>query len=309
MPTARRNLNRSLRRRAPARGAIVRKDRGRCCAASLGKCRSQHNLKRRSCTRLGIISKDPIGFAAGDANLYRYVGNQPTSRVDPSGLSWIDKIAKGIDGGWLILKSGKTLRLSYSQFAGKDVTLKMLKDAGSTVKEATLKCVKEKFWDNVAVHYDEFAQPDFGPFAEYVASGLKLTGNHPDDVRKFLEELKKQLSPEEYKNLVDNLSDFRLHHHSDDTMMVVDKNLHIAFPHTGSSSILRKLGSLGFVIVSPGLYEIDKCIKEDPNNALEITDEEVIGTAVIDVLRWFDPFLEAHWNYLMKYGVPQSPKY
>ena len=32
------------------------------------------------------ISKDPIGFAAGDANLYRYVGNQATTLTDPSGL-------------------------------------------------------------------------------------------------------------------------------------------------------------------------------------------------------------------------------
>ncbi len=32
------------------------------------------------------ISKDPIGFAAGDSNLYRYVGNNPTNATDPSGL-------------------------------------------------------------------------------------------------------------------------------------------------------------------------------------------------------------------------------
>ena len=32
------------------------------------------------------LSQDPIGFAAGDANLYRYVGNGPTNATDPSGL-------------------------------------------------------------------------------------------------------------------------------------------------------------------------------------------------------------------------------
>ncbi|XZE43948.1 RHS repeat-associated core domain-containing protein [Pirellulaceae bacterium SH467] len=38
------------------------------------------------------LSQDPIGFAAGDANLYRYVGNGPTSATDPSGLAetWWD---------------------------------------------------------------------------------------------------------------------------------------------------------------------------------------------------------------------------
>jgi hypothetical protein len=29
---------------------------------------------------------DPLGFAAGDANLYRYVGNDPTDFTDPDGL-------------------------------------------------------------------------------------------------------------------------------------------------------------------------------------------------------------------------------
>ncbi len=32
------------------------------------------------------LSQDPIGFAGGDANLYRYVGNHPTMSVDPNGL-------------------------------------------------------------------------------------------------------------------------------------------------------------------------------------------------------------------------------
>jgi RHS repeat-associated protein len=32
---------------------------------------------------------DPLGFDAGDVNLYRFVGNGPTNRVDPSGLSWL----------------------------------------------------------------------------------------------------------------------------------------------------------------------------------------------------------------------------
>jgi RHS repeat-associated protein len=32
-----------------------------------------------------FISEDPIGFAAGDTNIYRYVANSPTNWVDPSG--------------------------------------------------------------------------------------------------------------------------------------------------------------------------------------------------------------------------------
>jgi len=33
-----------------------------------------------------FISNDPIGFEAGDANFFRYVGNGPTNATDPSGL-------------------------------------------------------------------------------------------------------------------------------------------------------------------------------------------------------------------------------
>ena len=33
-----------------------------------------------------FISSDPIGFAGGDLNLYRYVNNNPVNRTDPSGL-------------------------------------------------------------------------------------------------------------------------------------------------------------------------------------------------------------------------------
>ncbi len=41
-----------------------------------------------------FITKDPIGFAGGDVNLYRYVKNNPVNFVDPYGL-W-----RGILPGW-----------------------------------------------------------------------------------------------------------------------------------------------------------------------------------------------------------------
>lgn len=47
----------------------------------------QYNLNRWYDPAVGRwISEDPIGFAGGDANLSRYVGNQSTTANDPSGL-------------------------------------------------------------------------------------------------------------------------------------------------------------------------------------------------------------------------------
>ncbi|WP_146521937.1 RHS repeat-associated core domain-containing protein [Stieleria varia] len=47
----------------------------------------QYNRARYYDARTGSwISQDPIGFAAGDANLYRYVGNGVTGATDPTGL-------------------------------------------------------------------------------------------------------------------------------------------------------------------------------------------------------------------------------
>jgi len=46
-------------------------------------------------TGLGrFINRDPIGYNAGDVNLYRYVGNMPGIWVDPLGLQQIFQIGR-----------------------------------------------------------------------------------------------------------------------------------------------------------------------------------------------------------------------
>jgi len=47
-----------------------------------------------------FISRDPIGFAGGDVNVYAYVGNQPVMIKDPSGLA-------GIGGGMYYVFGGE----------------------------------------------------------------------------------------------------------------------------------------------------------------------------------------------------------
>ncbi len=49
----------------------------------------QNNLNRWYDAAVGRwLSEDPIGFAAGDGNLYRYVHNSPTFATDPIGLQF-----------------------------------------------------------------------------------------------------------------------------------------------------------------------------------------------------------------------------
>jgi RHS repeat-associated protein len=54
-----------------------------------------------------FISEDPIGFAAGDTNLYRYVGNSPVNWIDPSGLR---PRATPVDGDQSVFTGGGPLR-------------------------------------------------------------------------------------------------------------------------------------------------------------------------------------------------------
>jgi RHS repeat-associated protein len=48
-----------------------------------------------------FTTRDPIGFAAGDPNLQRYVGNSPSNATDPSGLAGDDALEWLTNGPWL----------------------------------------------------------------------------------------------------------------------------------------------------------------------------------------------------------------
>lgn len=60
----------------------------------------QNNLNRWYDAALGKwLSEDPIGFEGGDANLGRYVGNEPLRFVDPLGLDFSDAFLDALDTG------------------------------------------------------------------------------------------------------------------------------------------------------------------------------------------------------------------
>ncbi len=50
-----------------------------------------------------FISEDPIGFASGDFNWYRYVGNDPVDFLDPSGLDCISSCLLHYPYSWIYL--------------------------------------------------------------------------------------------------------------------------------------------------------------------------------------------------------------
>ena len=61
------------------------------------------------------LSQDPIGFAAGDANLFRYVGNRPITATDPSGLEYATLDEEYIALGGPTYVESDYLRLRMSQ--------------------------------------------------------------------------------------------------------------------------------------------------------------------------------------------------
>ncbi|MFT7579318.1 MAG: RHS repeat-associated protein [Myxococcota bacterium] len=56
-----------------------------------------------------FISEDPLGFDAGDSNLYGYAGGNPLSFVDPRGTSVASVVGAAIDQGMALLDKGKKL--------------------------------------------------------------------------------------------------------------------------------------------------------------------------------------------------------
>jgi RHS repeat-associated protein len=59
-------------------------------------------------------TQDPMGFAAGDANLYRYVGNRATLATDPSGnLAWFVAVPLVMSVGGFTWLTGSTALTAY----------------------------------------------------------------------------------------------------------------------------------------------------------------------------------------------------
>ncbi len=74
-----------------------------------------------------FLNEDQISFAGGDANLYRYVGNQPLSLVDPSGMTSVEltallNIAQPVLPARKIYEYPESLSLNYAIAFAKATT-------------------------------------------------------------------------------------------------------------------------------------------------------------------------------------------
>ena len=69
------------------------------------------------------LTQDPLGFDAGDTNLYRYVNKMPTMAVDPSGLQDVNAVGLAQElkqrPEWTVEKAKGILRNQIKEWRGK----------------------------------------------------------------------------------------------------------------------------------------------------------------------------------------------
>ncbi|MCG8652172.1 MAG: RHS repeat-associated core domain-containing protein, partial [Pirellulales bacterium] len=240
------------------------------------------------------LSQDPIEFEAGDPNLYRYTGNQPTTKVDPNGLSWIVKLKVVVtETGEMVFSNGKKLKLRNFEFANKnaglDDILNIKRSAKQQAKmEAKIDRIRKQKGDDFKVHYDEYAQPDFSHCAERSFRVPNMTGNAAKDNAKAWQQLKKDLPADEFNDLDKRRASLRLHHTNDGRILIVDKDIHDAFSHTGPASMMRASGQysgMAFAIFAPSTGKL-------VNKNSKSTVWEYSLAAGTDIARFLDPCVE-----------------
>ncbi|HRX83260.1 MAG TPA: HNH endonuclease, partial [Pirellulaceae bacterium] len=193
------------------------------------------------------ISNDPIGFSAGDANLYRYVGNESTNATDPSGLAKIKwyKIfgghSVGVDGDTLefVLKNGRRVKIRNAKFIDCEVTVDDLAELTS-VKKSTLDKLrnKEKYPDGVVVKYDKLGQPDY---TNYERANVKIDKPDASNYQSQSWAELQRSDPEAYLKWYRYRNHLRWHHKLNGEMQLIPTDVHEAFQHTGLQSLLAKL--------------------------------------------------------------------
>jgi RHS repeat-associated protein len=131
-----------------------------------------------------FIGQDPIGFGGLDSNLYRYVGNSPTSFTDPYGHSLWDAAGnlwnKGVEKGKAFVKEidygikgyGETVEQIRRDPVGTmmDAGSGAYDMAGEKFNEYVRKPVTEAAPGAVDVYVEQYNNPNSGPVAKLDAA-------------------------------------------------------------------------------------------------------------------------------------------
>jgi len=212
----------------------------------------QNNLNRWYDPAVGRwLSPDPLGFSAGDANLYRYVGNGPTSFADSSGLAkkrfWRIWVHLEKDTAEFVLENGQRIKIRNSKFIDSTVTLAMLEKI-TNVSPETIKRLRQRYGE-ITVTFNKFGQPDFSQFR---IARVRVANPGAADYRDAAWEALRRSNPKAYELYYPKREQYVWHHAADGSLELIDKDLHEAFQHTGLNSMLRKSLSVAGLLV-PGL--------------------------------------------------------
>jgi RHS repeat-associated protein len=114
-----------------------------------------HHLNRWFDTALGKwLSDDPMGFAAGDTNVQRYVGNRPLTYVDPTGLFQEMTQQQSIESDSNQGSEGQESEVKTRRFV-VDVVEQDIKDVGVSVVDGELQMDDKSLTSAVTVHNHE----------------------------------------------------------------------------------------------------------------------------------------------------------
>ena len=148
-------------------------------AMGVGKSRKASELRRKLPGGPSALLVDPLGFDAGDSNLYRYLKNAPVQGTDPSGL---DVIVLGRTSAWpyfghaAVLVGNDRTGWDYFSFEDRNPPIKPIHFANlnAAINSNQVKC-EGRDYENYA-YFRTFAVDDQA--ARNVVNALNKTSFH-----------------------------------------------------------------------------------------------------------------------------------
>ena len=191
--------------------------------------------------------------------------------------------------------------------AGTDVTLLSLKcesEGLSKRHKDLLDNLIKKYGDDFAIHYDDLGFPDFSRFKKAgVDLGDRATGTRGDHSRawsklreNYIEEYGKEEAKKRLKELRNGPEALTWHHTEAGELILIPRDIHEAYRHTGSASVLRRLKGdstkvelmgCGAVFVAIFGSHTERLLENKP--AVDITSFDLFDAISADGLELLNP--------------------